>query len=192
MSSSALANAFEDEVKMAHQDVVIEETNAARNDVEAYIYSQRDLRVGDLRPFCTDNEKEEQETALTAAEDWLYYGDGYDAQKSVYIEKLRYLRKKVEKMAYRHREATNRDACTRNLKTAIEEYKSWLVNSETESNFAHISQEEKNIVRKSCEAAETWIYAQLESQGKLPQDVDPCVSCDDVNLHRKNMISACQ
>ena len=57
---------------MAHQDVVIEETIAARNDIEAYIYSQRNLLVGDLRPFCTDNEKEEQETALTAAEDWLY------------------------------------------------------------------------------------------------------------------------
>ena len=66
------------------------------------------------------------------------------------------------------------------------------MNSETESSFAHISQEEKNIVRESCEAAESWIYAQLEAQGKLPQNVDPCFSSDDVNIHRKNMISACQ
>merc|ERR1712178_471414 len=192
MSPSALANALEDEVKMAHQDVVIEETNSAKNDVEAYIYSQRDLLVGDLRPFCTENEKEEQETALTAAEDWIYYGDGYDAQKSVYVEKLRDLRKKGEKMVYRQLEATNRDACTRNLKAAIDDYKSWLVKSEKEDNFSHISQEEKNIVRESCEAAESWIYAQLEAQGKLPQNVDPCFSSDDVNIHRKNMISACK
>ena len=42
---------------MAHQDLVIEETNVAKNDVEAYIYSQRDVLIGDLRTFCQDSRK---------------------------------------------------------------------------------------------------------------------------------------
>ena len=64
LSEAALTAAHEDEAKMAHQDLVIEETNAAKNDVEAYIYSQRDVLIGDLRTFCQDSEKEKQEAAL--------------------------------------------------------------------------------------------------------------------------------
>lgn len=192
MSEAALTAAHEDEAKMAHQDLVIEETNAAKNDVEAYIYSQRDVLIGDLRTFCQDSEKEKQEAALTAAEDWLYYGDGYDTQKSTYVEKLRDLKKLGEKMVYRQLEARDRDACVKGLKAAVEDYKKWLVSSATDEAFAHISDEEKATVRTSCDEAESWVYAQLEAQAKLAENVDPCFSCQDVNVKRKELVKVCK
>ena len=92
LNAGALQSCINKEAKMQDQDALIEATNNARNDVESYIYAMRDKVIDSLRPYCTDAEKEAFEAALTAAEDWLYYGDGYDCEKSVYEDKLQSLK----------------------------------------------------------------------------------------------------
>lgn len=192
MSAARLQSATELEVKMAHQDKVIEETNAAKNEVEAYVYSQRDALVGDLKPFCTDEEKSEQEAALEAAEEWLYYGDGYDAQKSVYIEKLSDLKKKGANADFRMVEAKNRDPCVKALQSSIEEYKAWLVSSEGNDAFAHVTEEEKASMRSACTAAEEWLFSALDKQAKLAENVDPCLTTEDLNAKRRELVDVCK
>ena len=54
-------------------------------------------------------------------------GDGYDAQKSVYVEKLKDLKKKGEGASYRSAEKAGRANGIAALKTSCDEYKKWLV-----------------------------------------------------------------
>jgi heat shock protein 4 len=192
MNKARLEAAIELEVKMNHQDKVIEETNAARNDVESYIYSQRDEIIGALAPFFTSDEKELQENALTAAEDWLYYGDGYDAQKSVYVEKLRDLKQKADKAVFRANEAKNREACISTLKRCVEEYRTWLNGKGSSNDCAHITDEERAIVRTTCVDAETWLYSQMESQGALEPNVDPVLTTEAIGIRRRELVDKCK
>jgi len=192
MSRARVELATEHEVKMAHQDKVIEETNAAKNEVEAYVYAQRDALVGDLKPFCTDAEKDDQEAALAAAEDWLYYGEGYENQKSVYVEKLSDLKKKGATAGFRQAEARNRGTCVKTLQASCEEYKAWLVASETDSAFAHVTDDEKASVRAACAAAEEWLFAGLEAQAKLADNVDPSLTTEDLTAKRRSLVEACK
>jgi len=191
MSRARVDAAVEMEVKMDHQDKVIEETNAARNDVEAYIYSQRDEISGALSGFFGPGEKEAQEEALTAAEDWLYSGDGYDSQKSVYIEKPKDLKKKSANAEFRQAEGRNRDACVKTLKASLEEFKNWLISS-TDEKFSHISEDDKGIVRTACTDTESWLYAQLEAQAALDQNVDPVLTCDELGVKRRALVDKCK
>jgi heat shock protein 4 len=192
MSRARVELAIEHEVKMAHQDKVIEETNAAKNEVEAYVYAQRDDLVGDLKPFCTDAEKEDQEAALTAAEDWLYYGEGYENQKSAYVEKLKDLKKKGAAAGFRQAEARSRGTCVQALQASCAEYKAWLVASETDGAFAHVTEDEKASVRAACAAAEEWLFSGLEAQAKLADNVDPSLTTEDLAAKRRSLVEACK
>ena len=148
---------------------MIEDTNRAKNDVEAYVYAQRNELDGPLgSDFSTPEEKDAESSALAAAEDWLYYGDGWDAAKQVYVEKLAALKKKGEKASFRCAEHRGRDPCVQALKASLEKYKAWLVSSDSEA-YSHVSAEEKASVREACTAAEAWLYDQLEAQSKLAQ-----------------------
>jgi len=192
MSQSRLSAAQELEVQMAHQDKVVEETGKARNDVESYIYSQRDALIGPLQEFCTEAEKTDQEAALTAAEDWLYYGDGYDAQKSVYVEKLKDLKKKGEGASYRSAEKAGRANGIAALKTSCDEYKKWLVASDSDDKYAHISAEAKATVRSAVEATEKWLFESQEAQAKLAANVDPALTTEDLSAKRRSLVETCQ
>lgn len=192
MSKARLQTAIELEVSMTHQDKVIEETNSARNDVESYIYSQRDAIVGPMQPYFTSDEKEAQEAALTAAEDWLYYGDGYDAQKSVYVEKLRDLKQKGSKALFRCNDAKERDSYIKALKEAMDQSKNWLSGPASSSDNAHITDEDRSTVRTACNDAETWLYSQLEKQGMLEPNVDPVLTTEDLAKQRKELVDKCK
>lgn len=192
MSQARLSAAQELEVQMAHQDKVIEETGKARNDVESYIYATRDDLIGNLREFITDAEKSAAEEALTAAEDWLYYGDGYDAQKSVYVEKLKDLKKKCASAVYRQAEAAGRAHGVSALKTTCEEYKKWLVSSETDEKYAHIGAEAKAAVRRAVEETEKWLYDTQDAQAKLTAQVDPVLTTEALGDKRRKLVELCQ
>jgi len=178
------------EQKMSKQDLLIEATNNARNDVESYIYAMRDKVIGDLRPFCTDDEKSAFEASLQEAEDWLYYGDGYDAIKDVYEDKLATLKKMGSPIERRHIESTTRQGVIDSLKKGIADYKAWV--SSTDDKFAHISDTERDIVRKACAESESWLYDQMEQQGKLPSNVDPVLTSNVVSQHHRELVDKCR
>ena len=54
-------------------------------------------------------------------------GNGYDVRKSVYLEKLKDLKKKGEGASYRSAEKAGRANGIADLKTSCDEYKKWLV-----------------------------------------------------------------
>lgn len=174
MDDAAIKSSLEKEQAMQRQDKLIEDTNVARNEVETYIYDMRDQLIDKLRPFCTDQEKSELEAILTAAEDWLYYGDGYDTLKKTYEEKLATMRKQGNVIARREIESTAREPMIAKLRSAINEYKSWLSNSD--EKYAHITDTERDIVRKAVSDEENWIFSQLAEQAKLAANQDPVLT----------------
>mmetsp|Transcript_14890 Transcript_14890/g.31228 ORF Transcript_14890/g.31228 Transcript_14890/m.31228 type:complete len:858 (-) Transcript_14890:427-3000(-) len=190
LAESALQSAIDKEAKMQDQDLLIEQTNNARNDVESYIYAMRDKVIDSLRPYCTDAEKEAFEAALTAAEDWLYYGDGYDALKSVYEDKLQSLKSMGSPMERRQVELQTREATANNLKKSIADYKAFV--SSADEKYAHITDVERDVVRKACADEESWLYDQMDAQGKLAANVDPILTCNIISQHQRELQDKCR
>lgn len=175
---------------MQRQDLLIEETNVARNEVETYIYDMRDQLIAKLREFCTDQEKGDFEAALTAAEDWLYYGDGYDTLKKTYEEKLAALKKQGSSIARRQIESVTREPTVAKLRSAIAEYKTWL--SSSDDKYAHITDTERDIVRKAVTAEEEWVYNQLAEQAKLAANQDPVLTVSSLEDRHRQLKDKCR
>lgn len=192
MDDAALQDAISKELEMQAQDKVIVETAEARNDVEGYIYGMRDKLIDNLRPYCTDSEKEAAEKALTETEDWLYYGDGYDAEKTVYLEKLMDLRKHGNPIERREMESKTRENAVAELKKSIEFYKNWVNQSMSQEAYSHITDDDRNVVRSACTDDETWLFSELEAQGKLPLNVNPTLLTSTLSDRRRQLDDKCR
>jgi len=190
LNAGALQSCIEKEAQMQDQDLLITATNNAKNEVESYIYAMRDKVIDSLRPYCTDAEKESFEAALTAAENWLYYEDGYDCSKGEYEDKLQSLKAMGSPIERRQVEVQMREATINNLKKSIQDYKSFVTSAD--EKYAHITDVERDIVRKACADEEAWIYDQMEAQGKLPANVDPVLTCNIISQHQREFQDKCR
>jgi len=190
LDATRLQSCIDKETQMQDQDLLITATNNAKNDVESYIYSMRDKVIDSLRPYCTDDEKAKFEEALTNAENWLYYEEGYDCSKAEYEGKLQSLKALGSPIERRQVETQTREPTVNSLKKSIQDYKSFV--SSTDEKYAHITDVERDIVRKACADEEAWIYDQLEAQGKLPANVDPVLTCNIISQHQREFQDKCR
>lgn len=165
------------EAQMANEDRIIMETADRRNDLETYTYSMRDRVIADLKDFCTDAERDSLSSQIEAAQEWLY-GDGFDATKKDYVERLSALRALSDKFEFRQSEKTKRSACVEQLRRAIDHCKAFA-NSSDEA-YAHITDEDKNTVRDKAGEAQQWLFDGLDKQGGLSDFVDPTLICADI------------
>ncbi len=88
-------------------DKLQEDTNEAKNALEAYIYSLRNKLYEGLSPYVREADREALSASLTSMEDWLYE-DGEDEKKSVYVAKLAELRAKGDPIQQRAAEEQSR------------------------------------------------------------------------------------
>ncbi|CAM9816493.1 unnamed protein product [Phaeothamnion confervicola] len=181
---------IEAEAKMANQDRVLRETADKRNELESYIYLMRDKVADTLKNFASERDAAQFQDALTAAEEWLYSDEGFDAVKSVYAMKLAGLRSLGDPIERRQFEAAHRAAAASDLTANVETYKK-LANS-LEEAYAHIAEAERTLVRNEATAAESWLFDKLEKQGSLPQSVDPAVTVAEVRERTQQMINVCK
>lgn len=166
--------ATEQELKMAHQDRIIEETFNKRNELESFVYEMRN-QVGDkLVEFITESERSAIEDKLNEAEDWLYSDEGFDSTKSVYQAKLDELRKTTSPIEFRLSESTERGVATAELQSVLEDYKR-MTNSGDEA-YAHWTQEEKEKLRKACIETESWLFDALAKQSELKTTQSPALT----------------
>jgi heat shock protein 4 len=92
-ASTAVLNAWlAAEGDMAANDRLVVDTAEKRNALEEYVYDTRSKLTEQWSEFIVEEERDAFITQLNEMEDWLY-GEGEEAQKSVYIEKLVELRK---------------------------------------------------------------------------------------------------
>ena len=171
MTRQQLNACLETEAQMANQDRVIRETNDMRNELEAYIDKMRDEVIGDLRPYVSDDAKQKFEAGLNDAETWLYEGDGYDATKSQYAQRLKDVRNIGDAAELRRKADRERPSLVAELQAKVEALKTFC--NSTSEEHAHIGDDDRGTVRDAASKASEWLLESLEKQGSLEQCQDP-------------------
>jgi len=96
-------------------DTVIHETHERHNELETYIYNTRNKLEGSHKDYANETDRNNLLSKLTENQDWLY-GEGEDANKSAYVERLNALHKLSDKIDERYREGTGRPKHIEQLK----------------------------------------------------------------------------
>lgn len=174
LSTADVTAATEQELKMAQQDRVIEETFNKRNELESFVYEMRNQITDRLAGFITPEEKSKLEEKLMETEDWLYTDEGFDSTKSVYQTKLDDMRKLSSPVEFRLTESTERGVAQAELTAVLEEYKR-MVNSGDDA-YSHWTEEEKTKLRQTCVDAETWLFDSLTKQADLNSTDAPAIT----------------
>jgi len=178
----------EKEVSMANTDRIVRETSDARNALESYIYDMRDKIHSSLSNYCTDAERDTLSRDLENSENWLYE-EGFDAVKSVYVNKLAELKKIGYPIEERASEERSRPAAFNHLKEVIEKFMKFL--SSNDEKYSHITPEEKSTCRSKCDETSNWMYSMMEKQGDLALNVNPCVKSVDIMAKSRELQTAC-
>eukprot|EP00968_Pinguiococcus_pyrenoidosus_P010387 scaffold820_cov227-Pinguiococcus_pyrenoidosus.AAC.5 len=199
LTAAQLQEACELEQAMLAQDEERRQTANIKNDLEAYIYGQRDAIIDSLKEYITAEEKESFNKALMEMEDWLY-DDGYDATKEVYLEKLAGLKKLGDPINARLFESQNRQKAADDLKSVIQSF--MAVANSTESKYAHLGDDDRktirlnftdrNLRRDEVSLAEDWLLAGLSNQSSLPLNQDPVITVAQMQERVQNIRRVCQ
>jgi len=182
LSKDHIKEALELEASMFNEDRLITETADKRNELESYIYSMRDKLDDDLKEYSLKDEKDKLKLLLTESEDWLY-GDGFDSTKSEYTRKIDTLRLISDKIEKRYNEAFNRPNAIDGLKKQLELCKSFA--SKYGEDYAHITEDERDQLRKEIRLTEEWMYDMISKQGELKASMDPILTVDSIDVKRK-------
>jgi len=179
----------ESEAKMAQADRLIKEKDEARNSIETFVYEYRSevSEYGTLKNFCNGEEKTNFLSKLQEAEDWLYSDEGFDANKATLDEKLSGMKAISAVFVKRQKEDKDRPAVVEQLKSMIGTYLKKIA----DDDHAHLTDEDKDIVKTSCNAAEGWLHEQVAAQEKLPTTVDPVLVCADILAKGKELSTKC-
>jgi heat shock protein 4 len=173
MSEAELAAAKEHEFDMALVDKLQEETNNAKNDLEAYVLSMRSKLSDQLSGFVDEASNEALRSELTAAEDWLY-DEGEDTTKGVYAEKLAGLRAKGDPIQRRYDEYQERPAAASALSAVCAKYAELAASSAPE--YAHISEDDRAKVKGECDAAAAWLAEKKGYQDAMGKHEEPILT----------------
>jgi heat shock 70kDa protein 4 len=184
--------ANEIEVSMANTDRIVRETSNMRNELESYIYDMRDKVVSDshLGLYGTDSEKSAFTSLSEQTENWLYE-EGFNATKSTYAEKLDALRKLGQPMEARQVESSGRAAAVSALQANLDIYKKWVNESQTLSNYTHITDEERQTVDKKCDEISGWMYEMLDRQGNCAPHEDAVLTVQDLDSKNRSLTETC-
>ena len=168
LSSNELTAARELEERLAQAERILRERDHKRNDLETAIYTYRD-QFGDetYSQFVTSEAVENMTKLLDEFEDWIYTEEGFDGQKSLFVERLEKLHAIGRPMHRRKREFDERpkaiEAFGKTKQAQLEK-----VNNQDEA-YAHLTTEDREQVRKVWATASKWLddkVAEQESKGK--------------------------
>ena len=116
--AAAVATWLAAEGEMQATDRLVIDTADRRNALEEYVYDVRSKLEMAWSEFIIDSSRAEFMKSLNAMEEWLY-GEGEDATKSLYVEKLAELKKVGDPVAFRYLEREERPVVERKFKEYI-------------------------------------------------------------------------
>jgi heat shock protein 4 len=187
LSRDQIKAAIEVEASMAFEDRLIQETADKRNELESYIYSMRDRLDGALKEYASPAERDELKSLMTVAEDWLY-NEGFESTKGEYARKIDELRLVGDKIELRFNEVTARPPAVDALKKQMELCKSFAANYD--EAHAHISDEDRDRIRKEVQKTESWLYDHISRQEELARNADPILTADLIAKKRSELFVA--
>ncbi|KAI8890796.1 heat shock protein 70 [Backusella circina FSU 941] len=167
----------EKEGQMYANDELIAATEAAKNSLEEYGYEMRDKVLGPLSDYIDPSVKDKFAEDLNAVVDWIY-DEGYDAPKSVYVEKLETLKKIGNPVVERYREGEERPHAERALRETMDRLTKEAMSSD--DKYSHIPPHEKQDIVERCERAGRWMDEQNAKQAALPKNQTPILFCRDI------------
>lgn len=189
LNSAEITAATKKQQDFVTKDRIIKETLDMRNKLESLIYSYRDRLDGEFKSFTNEKEIEVCKGEIEKFESWLY-DEGSDVAKEVYESKIHDLIKVFENIEFRFNDHQTRNVSANELVSNIEKYIS-IANSADEK-YAHIPQNEREIIRNSCEATQKWLHENLEAQGTLALNVDPLLTSKMINDKIENLRKICR
>lgn len=187
LSRDQIKGAIELEASMAFEDRLIQETADKRNELESYIYAMRDRLDGNLKEYATSSERDSLKSLMTVAEDWLY-NEGFESTKSEYARKIDELRLVGDKIELRFNEVTARPPAIDALKKQMDLCKSFAANYD--EAHAHITDEDRDRIRKEVQKTEAWLYDHISRQDDLVKNADPILTADLISKKRNELFIA--
>ncbi|KAL3152123.1 hypothetical protein ABBQ32_001221 [Trebouxia sp. C0010 RCD-2024] len=184
MKSEQLTALYEKECNMALQDRVQEQTNEAKNALEAYVYGLRNKLYDQLSEFVTNDFKESTSKRLEQMEDWLYE-EGEDEIKSTYVAKLNELRQTGDPVERRAIEFSMRPRAAESLQQAAHNFASQA--SSSDPKYSHIPAADKKKVLDECQAALGWLEEKKGLQETMKKTDDPVLVTADIKKKEETL-----
>lgn len=181
LTRDEVKEAIELEASMANEDRIIIETADKRNELESYLYAMRDKIDGVLKTYASSAEKDALKKLMNEAEDWLY-NDGFDSTKQLYTKKIDELKALSNPIEYRYNETINRPNAISEMKKQLEMCKTFA--SKYDDNTAHITEDDRDRIRKEIQQAESWMYDMIGKQGEVAAHANPVLTCESISAKR--------
>ena len=111
----------------------------------------------------SDEAKQKFEAGLNDAETWLYEGDGYDATKSQYAQRLKDVRNIGDAAELRRKADRERPSLVAELQAKVEALKTFC--NSTSEEHAHIGDDDRGTVRDAASKASGGSSSRSRSRG---------------------------
>ncbi|KAI9362027.1 heat shock protein 70 family [Zopfochytrium polystomum] len=182
LSPSALKQLHNIELTMESADRLVIETAEARNQLEEYVYHARGQLDTEWSDHISNADRESFGKMLREMEDWLY-GEGEDAEKAVYQEKLESLKAIGEPVAARYKEAEERPRAEK----LFREFSADALDKLSGSNdrYAHIPAAERSKLAKQITAKVAWLDSSLAAIQQTPKHITPKVLVAQIHKERE-------
>lgn len=178
-SDSRVRDMADLELSMIASDKNVLETAEMKNSVEDYILSMRSkLAQGtEHGEYMADSDRESFKTQCNTIEDWLY-GDGDDAAKDDYSQKMADLKKLGEPPIMRHQAFMAVAPAVKSFKTKAAELSTQAAN--TVGKLDHIPTAELQSVINKANEITAWIDSELAKNNSAPKTAPPPMSASVV------------
>lgn len=172
---------------LARKDKERQNLEAAKNNLESYIYKIKNKLIDDednVKKVSTEEQREEISKLANDAEEWLY-DDGYNADLATMEAKFAELATPAEKIFFRVAELNARPVAVEALKTRLDK----IVNLMTKWETTHpqITEEERNEVITKVEEIKTWLAEKEAEQEKVSATEDPVFSSAELPAKTKGV-----
>lgn len=178
----------EAENSMYANDRLVRDTEHAKNALEEYIYSARSkLDGGDWSQCVKEEERKTLLSQLDHTESWLYSEEGEDETKTTYQGKLNELKVIGDSLTRRRREEEERPLAFARLSEQVSTYLQFA--EDKSSKYEHISEADRNLVKKACQDATNSVNNLLAKQAQLKPWDKPAVTASAIDAERNKLIN---
>ncbi|CAE7232123.1 Hspa4 [Symbiodinium natans] len=186
LSETLLKVSKEKEERMIQDMQEVIETNARKNDLEAYILTMRSSIAdgGKLKGYIKEEDSLMLSKQLESAEDWLY--DHPDDPKEAFVKKLEELKVLGGPAEARHRDDVRRPELIHSLEESITRFKAASASQKPTRSITDNAKLQG--LEKTCEEVQQWLAELKEKQSKLSKLDDSVLTVDSLKAKTDELV----
>lgn len=171
--------AIGEELYLANQDKIMEETKDKKNALESYVYDMRNKLFHKYNNYAMEYERQKLSQELQWTEDWLYE-EGDDVSKEEYVKKLDELKRIGDLIEQRYKEDETRTAAANDLLHNIYEGRKAAILDDLETK-------DKDKIILELNKAEAWLREERQRQDAIPKWEKPILLSSDIRKKFENL-----